>query len=493
MLLCGILCSAISVVGFYSKTLLFILGIFLALCFGIAVFKQINLTLIVALTVVIVMLISTVITIGKVEDVEKFTGEIVNCDVAVCEITYKRGDTYRADIEIIESKNLSENTKLSVWYNDAILKSGQIVNANIKLYPSDIKYKASSYSKNIYLYGNMDDITLTDKKDFVLTAIGETREYIKTTVFNNLDYREGATLCALIFGDKQYFTDEFYNNVKSSGVSHVMVVSGLHLSIFVIIFTVFTERFIYNKYVKSLGIITTVLLLTALCGFTMSMLRAGMTYVLMALGISIGRKGVAENTLGAAVSFILIFSPFAVFSIAFQLSVLSTAGILCVALPVIKTVISRKLIKNKMLEKLFSAVVVSLSAYLFTLPVVIYVFGYISVVSIISNLLICYAVTVVLWIAVIALLCNSLWTGLGKLIFIPCGMVLKYINQVINYMGSLPFAVIYVGKFAFLASLISIAIIIALMFACKNWLYMIKLNEITRKQITEGGKTLKWR
>ena len=85
----------------------------------------------------------------------------------------------------------------------------------------------------------------------------------------------------------------------------------------------------------------------AICGFTMSILRAGITYFLMALALLLNRENTSENTLGFAVCLIYLANPFAVFSLSFQLSVLSTFAILVVAIPVIDTLREQKIIKNK--------------------------------------------------------------------------------------------------------------------------------------------------
>ena len=154
-------------------------------------------------------------------------------------------------------------------------------------------------------------------------------------------------LAFALTGDKSYFTDTFYSNVKSAGVAHVMVVSGMHLSIIIALALYFANKLFYNPYFKALVICIVTLAVMAVCGFTMSIMRAGVTYLLMALALVLGRENTPENTLGAAVSIILLCNPLAIRSVAFQLSVLSTFAILVVAIPVIDTLREQKIIKNK--------------------------------------------------------------------------------------------------------------------------------------------------
>ena len=103
-------------------------------------------------------------------------------------------------------------------------------------------YKINSYSQKIYLKGSVKNIVKTNKRDFALKCIASLRKYIRQKIFKNYGFSEASTILALVTGDKSYFTDEFYTNVKSVGVAHVMVVSGMHLSIIVTFLLFFTKR-----------------------------------------------------------------------------------------------------------------------------------------------------------------------------------------------------------------------------------------------------------
>lgn len=338
----------------------------------------------------------------------------------------------------------------------------------------------------------MKNIEITNKGDFVLSAVRNVREYIRKMLFNNLDYKEASTLCALIFGDRSYFSDEFYNNVKAAGVSHIMVVSGMHLAIIISIILNAVESFIYNKYLKAVAIVAVVLLLTALCGFTMSMLRAGITYLFMALSLILNRKGTPENTLGTAVTTLLIFSPFAIFSVAYQLSVLSTFGILVIAMPIVNFIRETKIIKSKIVFWLFSCILLTLSAMLTTLPIAIYVFGYVSTVSLFSNLLIAPVIEYVLMMSLLALAVSLISTSISAALFMPLDVTVKYINGVINFFGSLKWAVAELPSHISIIAAILIIIIFWDLIACKKYFYVVKLIEIREKIKKEGGERLKW-
>ena len=286
---------------------------------------------------------------------------------------------------------------------------------------------------------------------------------VAKTVFANMSEDSAATVCALVSGDRSYLEDRFYDNIKASGVAHVMVVSGMHLSIIVSLALKFIEKTFYRPYFRAFIMFCTVIIMCAVCGFTNSILRAGITYIIMALGLLLNRPYSGENALGGAVTFILISSPFTVFNVGFQLSVLSTLGILAVALPICKHLDIRKKIPKYIIE----TTILSLSAMLLTLPVTIYVFGYVSNVSVITNLLISFPVTVILSVSVVALILSLILPFMSSTLlgFVDYGV--GYINFVINYLGSRSFATIRLPEWAvFVAVLVILVVLIAIAVAC---------------------------
>ena len=231
-----------------------------------------------------------------------------------------------------------------------------------------------------------------------------------------------------------------------------------------------------------------VIIVSAVCGFTMSIIRAGITYILISLSLVLGRTNTSANTLGAAVSLILVNNPYAIFNVAFQLSVLSTFGILVVAIPCINFIKDNEYVKNKFLFYLVSSSLISISATIMTAPVMIYYFGYLSNVALITNLLVCYPATVALVLSVMGLV----FLPFEKAFFFLSSVIIKYINGVINYFGNLSFAITKTPEYTVYIAVGVIIVILWTLLACKRRIDMLKLKEIYDKKIKEGGKEVKW-
>ncbi len=495
MLLCSIGCIIISVTGFYMPGLLIYILIFLSVLAGALIYKTKSKKPLFLTALIFIMTLSTLCTVNNITELSRCGSSSCEAELTVISTDYKCDDYYVSDVTVSKSEVLPKGTRLTVFYEPTNISAGSHIYADINIKKIEDSYsKADCFSRDIFLKGNIKNIRLIESKsNFMLYMAENIRNYIKTKLFGNMGYSEASTLCALIYGDKSYFSSDFYNNVKSSGVAHVMVVSGMHLSVIVSLTDILSKKLFYNRFIKAFLIISTTLFVSVLCGFTMSVLRAGFTYLIMAIGIMLDRKGKSNNTLGTALTTILIFSPFAIFSAALQLSALSTFGILAVALPVSDFIRKKELIANKRALNILDCVLMTLSASLLTLPVTICIFGYTSTVALFTNLLISLAVTADIYLVALALLLSALLPFWSELFFYPCQIVTKYINSVINFLGSLPFAVIKIPKiYAFLAVILIFTVMWVLL-ACKNRINMLKLEEIRTKIIKEGGRKVRWR
>lgn len=492
MLLCAVLCSITVLISVRFSLALIFIAFAIIIIFTLLISKNAKPQYIVVLIIVLLTIFSTVLNLSEIQKLNKLDKKRCDCEFIVNEVTFESLNYFRADITVTKSKLLKNGTKLSLNYYDGKFKIGDKVKAEILLSKIEGKYKTLYYSEEVFLTAELENYKiLKGEEDLLLKGIGDLREYIRETVFGYMPFREAATLCALLMGDKDYFTAEFYDNVIKSGTAHVMVVSGMHLTIFVTMLTALLNKVFYNRYICAVLQIFAVLLLTFLCGFTMSMLRAGVMYSVVSVGLIIGRKSVPENSLGAAVSFILAVSPFAVFNVAFRLSVLSTFGILSVALPISKYLKEICIFRKCIIKWVFESILVSVCATLLTLPVVIDVFGFVSTVGVITTLIITIPVTLSIWLGFIGLLINLLFSA--EIVFIPCKYLLRFANYVINEMGSLPFAVVNTDKVWIYISNLIIILIFSVLLACKKRNDMLKLKRMREKIISEGGGKLKWR
>ncbi len=488
MLVAAVGCTVSAFCGFYSVTALIIaIGIFS----GFFVFSLLmkNGVYAVVLALVLIMSLSCYFTLCSADRLQKFEGSTVSADLCHLSTDYKSATVYKSDFEVLKSDTLPKGTKLSLWHGAVNFKSGDSISATVNLTSLKDKYKASSYSKGVFIGGSIKEFENIEHRDKVLSAIACLRGYITEVLFENMSWESASTMCALVFGSREYFTDEFYGNVKAAGVAHVMVVSGMHLTILVTLILRLVERFVYNSYLRALIMCFAVVIICGVCGFTASILRAGITYIIMSVALLLKRPYSGENALGVAVTLILIFSPFIIFNIGFLLSVLATFGILAVALPICKTV---SINKKGPVKCIFETALLSLSATLLTLPLLIYVFGWVSNVSVITNLLISLPVTAVLSATVFAVVISPVLPFAASVLLNVTDYGVRYINSVINYMGSRPYAVTRMPEWCAFIAVLLILFVFSILATCKKRRYMLILMAMNQKILKEKGSDKKW-
>lgn len=427
--------------------------------------------------------------LNDIDRMNKTDQMTVSGEFVAVTVSENKLENYLCVVEVIDSKVLEKGDKLQITYKGPEIKIGQSFKANATLSKLSGEVTVRSfYSENIYMFADMSNIVLTSNGDFILTKLDNFRQFIKNEIFKFYGNDEAATMLALLTGDRTYLSDSFYSNIKGAGVMHVMVVSGMHLSIIVSLMLYIVNKLVYNRFLKSIIVFLTVLAVAAVCGFTMSILRAGITYLMISLSLILNRQSESANNLGTAISVILLLNPMAIFSVALQLSALSTFGILSVALPITKFLKEKFIIRNKGLLSIASAVLITASAMLLTLPVTLSVFGYVSNMSLVANLLISFAVTLAICLCIIGFILFPL----RSLLFYFSNLTVKYINFVINYLGSSNFATTKLPQWCVYLAIAIIFLIFYVLVACANRDYMLKLKSIVKNKITEGGKKLKW-
>ncbi len=466
--------------------------IFSALCIilmFVLIYKKQSGVFVLCGILLLITVLSASFEVSEIERSEKLDGITVNGEFVALEKSESRGENLSLTVEVKNCRYLKPKDKLLIYHKGPQIEAGQSFKGKLVirgLKDSDINL--NYYSQQIYLTANLSEIVLSDDSDFVLKTVGSIKAYIQKAIFDGFGKDEAATMLALLTGDNSFFSNKFYGNVKEAGVAHVMVVSGMHLSIIVTFLTYLLNKVFYNRYLKAVVILITVITVFAVCGFTMSIMRAGITYILMSIAVALNRQSKGENLLGAAVSIILIFNPLAIFNVAFQLSVLSTFGILAAAIPITEFISRNKIIKSKAVLSGASAVIITISALIFTLPITVSVFGYISNMSVLSNLLISFPTTAALCFALAGLIV----VPLRQPIFYVANLIVKYINYVINYCGSVDFATVTLPKFVIIIAVITIFFVICGLLACANQNNVLKLKSVINKKIKEGGGKHKW-
>lgn len=248
---------------------------------------------------------------------------------------------------------------------------------------------------------------------------------------------------ALLLGDRTDIDYELNTAFKISGISHIIAVSGLHVSILFGFLYLMTGR---RRVLTALVGIPAVILFAAIAGFSPSVVRASIMQCLMMLAMLWDREYDLPTALAFAALVMLAANPLVITSVSFQLSVGCMAGIFLFSERIRVWLMDEKRLgrwNGKLTRWFSSSVSITLSAMVFTTPLVAVYFGAVSLVGIVTNLLTLWVVTYIFYgiMLVCAVGCfHAAWaSALGWLIAWP----IRFVLLVAKTLSALPLAAVY--------------------------------------------------
>lgn len=216
-----------------------------------------------------------------------------------------------------------------------------------------------------------------------------------------LPRREAGFLRAMVLGDGSGISETDMGNFRELGVSHILVVSGMHMTVLAAFLQLALKRLPIRKAVGNLLTGLCLLLFLALSGFQPSASRGAAMYGVLLLADSTGRRSDGLNSLGLAVLAVCLGNPFAGGDLGFALSVTATLGIVLLYRPLEQAFLGRR--RQGLAFALWKPAAVSLAAtaaaLLGTFPVQLAVFGGFPLLLPLANFLMAAPGTALLYLA----------------------------------------------------------------------------------------------
>lgn len=244
----------------------------------------------------------------------------------------------------------------------------------------------------------------------ILSALHGLRRQLCNTVSYLFSQENAAFLSALLFGERSTLDASVTRDFRALGISHILAISGMHLAVLTGLLQGLLRRFLSPRATAPILIVLT-WLFAAMIAFPASIVRAAVMLTFVHLSLLFRRDSDSLTALAAAGMLIVIFSPGALVDLSFQLSFCATLGLCVAATPAGKIIHNRfggHRWTNRLLRYLLTSLVTTVSAVIFTIPVLFLSLGAVSAVCLPMSLLFIPPVTLLLTIAPIALLCFRL-------------------------------------------------------------------------------------
>lgn len=198
---------------------------------------------------------------------------------------------------------------------------------------------------------NVTNYKILDK-DFIKN-IYEIRKNIFYNIKNKLGYRRAAIITSISFGYTDYLDNEDEENMRNLGILHAVSVSGLHMVlVYSVLKKIFGEKL--SPLIAGIYVIFT--------GGALSTIRAYIMMVISSFSIIFRKNYNPLAGLSLAGIILLLYEPFAIFSLGFQLSFVATLGII-----LFNEEINRKL--YKLPKYLRESISICISAQILTFPI----------------------------------------------------------------------------------------------------------------------------
>ena len=364
---------------------------------------------------------------------------------------------------------LYSSSKLSVLPFDRITATVKFREMN----ELDNIYKAR---EKIFLVGSIEKGTASVQKyegSEIIRLPLNISEYISNLFSKNMEKPQAEMLKGIVLGDVSGIDNDMRSALTDTGILHVVSVSGFHLSFLAGNLLIFLTKLKIGKNKSAMITLLFVWLIAAVAGLSPPVLRSAIMYSIMLGGLLLFRHADTLNSLGVSAIIILVINPFAAVDISFQLSFLATLGLLTLGNYLSECgekYLPQRKIPRKIVKSLIITLSMSLSATIFTFPVILLNFDSISVISVLANILLIPPASIALMISVIAAIISPLsfmWFIWKPLLSI-CELLIKFFNFGTSLMAQLPFATINISGELTAICTVFILIIIAVAFIVGN-------------------------
>lgn len=332
--------------------------------------------------------------------------------------------------------------------------------------PGQFDQRAYYKEKGIYYQFQADELKVTDS-DFLCwkKSLYQIRDRIANVYENTLPEKECGIITAMILGDKSVLDMDVKKLYQASGIGHILAISGLHVTILGMALYRFLQRL--GVSVKFRVFLCVILLLCygRMTNFSVSTSRAVIMMILFLAAECIGRSYDAGSALAFSGIIILLQKPFALFSCSFLLSFGAILGLNLIQ-PVLKLLLcggkekqrerkrrlrrwKKEVVANysygkllvylqRLLEKVISMLLGSISVQLMTLPVMLYFFFEVPLYGIIINLFVIPLASVLVLLAFIGGIAGCICIPVGKFLLGTVYFILQFYEKICLFFQQLP-------------------------------------------------------
>lgn len=465
-----------------------------------------------------------IIVSGKVSSIPATMDEVQRFEFVVD--NFQLQDTGPVAVSALTVDNKAADNKFPQkirlsWYYGPVVSAGESWQLQVRLKPphgfmnpGGFDYEAWLFQHGIDATGYVRKSTLNKR---LKTAAGGSIIHLRESLSRQLDAiasKHGevngssfALVKALANGDKSSISGPQWRVLANTGTSHLMAISGLHIGLAALFAYFLTRRlapaFVIKRFpaqhIALLAGLLVAFLYALIAGFSISTQRAMIMLLVLSLMLLIRRNHRPVDVLGFALFLVLLIDPLATMSAGFWFS-FSAVAVIYISLtstePVIDPADSDQAVIRTDLDNtdlstatLFTRLLnygytfmrllrhwlrLQLMISLFLLPLSLFIFQQVSLISPLVNLLLIpYVSFLVVPVVLLAIICSFIFSPVAEMLFSLAAWLLDIIWPLMSYLSNLPYALWVRGDMDVLSLLLTTTVLLLLYYSTGISAYLV--------------------
>lgn len=351
---------------------------------------------------------------------------------------YQKDKQIKLSGQILLAFKLDSLKPLKLKYGDEIIISAKYTAIEPPYNPAEFDFKAWLAHQNIYHQAFIDQKHLIKTNHNVGNAIikqaldlreEQVKKYRKL-IKNDEAFAVASTL---ILGYRADLSKETLSAYSKTGTIHALSVSGAHVAIIYVVLD-FLLAFLNKK--RSLKILKLVLICTLIWGYALltglspSVVRSAIMISILITAKVLSKNTNSYNILAFSAFCQLVYNPFLIWDVGFQLSYLAVFGLVYLQ----PKIYNLAYIKHKWTDKLWHFISMSLAAQIITFPLSIYYFHQFPIYFLFGNLFITLPLVLMMYLGIAILVP---WLSFLAPVF---EWIINFTNSVLKWIAGLPYA-----------------------------------------------------